>query len=109
MGGKTYKMKFGHRGANHPVICRRTGRVFITSQNHGYAVSDDLTTEEGGAGVEITYVNANDGTIEGFCDEGRCIEGVQFHPEASPGPHDTARIFETFLEKISGRRNAAAA
>jgi carbamoyl-phosphate synthase small subunit len=105
MGGRTYKMKFGHRGANQPVICRRSGRVFITSQNHGYAVSDDFNR----TGVEITCINANDGTIEGFYDAEREIECVQFHPEASPGPRDTVFMFDEFLHKVKGRRSAEVA
>lgn len=105
MGGKTYKMKFGHRGANQPVICRRTGRVFITSQNHGYAVMDDFDR----TGAEITYINVNDGTIEGFYDADREIECVQFHPEASPGPRDTAFLFDGFVAKVKGRHRAEVA
>jgi carbamoyl-phosphate synthase small subunit len=105
MGGRAYKMKFGHRGANQPVICRRTGRAFITSQNHGYAVADDLDR----TGAEITYINANDGTIEGFCDAARGIECVQFHPEASPGPRDTAFLFEEVVAKVKGRHHAEVA
>jgi len=105
MGGGTYKMKFGHRGANQPVICRRTGRVFITSQNHGYAVADDFDR----TGAEITYRNVNDGTIEGFYDADREIECVQFHPEASPGPRDTAFLFDDFVAKVKGRHRAEVA
>ncbi|MFH1754987.1 MAG: glutamine-hydrolyzing carbamoyl-phosphate synthase small subunit [Candidatus Latescibacterota bacterium] len=105
MGGATYKMTFGHRGSNQPVICRRSGQVFITSQNHGYAVSDDFAC----SGVEITYINANDGTIEGFHDPQRAVECVQFHPEASPGPRDTAFLFEEFLCKVKGRHSASVA
>ncbi|NIM20304.1 MAG: glutamine-hydrolyzing carbamoyl-phosphate synthase small subunit [Candidatus Latescibacteria bacterium] len=106
MGGRTYKMKFGHRGANQPVLCRRTGRISITSQNHGYAVSDDL---ERTSDAEITYVNSNDGTVEGFCDPSRDIDCVQFHPEASPGPQDTVFIFEAFCQKVRKRTNASVA
>jgi carbamoyl-phosphate synthase small subunit len=105
MGGKTYKMKFGHRGANQPVICRRTGSAFITSQNHGYAVSDDFDRTR----VDITFTNANDGTIEGFYDPVREIECVQFHPEASPGPRDTGFLFDDFLQKVKGRNSAEVA
>jgi carbamoyl-phosphate synthase small subunit len=104
LGGRTYKLKFGHHGANQPVADRRTGRVFITSQNHGYAVTDDIGDRPGTA---VTYANANDGTLEGFADDGLMIECVQFHPEASPGPHDTSFIFEEFRVKAKGWRNAA--
>jgi carbamoyl-phosphate synthase small subunit len=103
MGGHTYKMKFGHHGANQPVVDNRTGRVFITSQNHGYAVSDDISRLDG---VEVTYTNANDGTLEGFADKHRKVECVQFHPEASPGPHDTEFIIGQFFDKVKGWRNA---
>jgi carbamoyl-phosphate synthase small subunit len=93
LGAGTYKLKFGHHGANQPVIDHRTHRVFITSQNHNYAVSDDIADR---AGVTITYTNAADGTLEGFIDEHRRLECVQFHPEASPGPYDCRFIFERF-------------
>lgn len=104
LGAHTYKLKFGHHGANQPVVDRRSGRVFITSQNHNYAV-DDGSAER--AGVAVTYTNANDGTLEGFVDESRRLECVQFHPEAAPGPHDTAFIFERFFERVKGWRHAA--
>jgi len=104
LGAPTYKLKFGHHGANQPVVDSRTGRVFITSQNHNYAV-DDVIAEKGD--VKVTYTNANDGTLEGFVDDGRRLECVQFHPEAAPGPHDTAFIFERFFERVKGWRNAA--
>jgi carbamoyl-phosphate synthase small subunit len=106
LGGETYKLKFGHHGANQPVLDRRTGKVFITSQNHNYAVSDDIAER---AGVTVTYVNASDGTLEGFVDETRALECVQFHPEAAPGPHDTRFIFDRFFERVKGRRDAAVA
>jgi carbamoyl-phosphate synthase small subunit len=102
LGGDTYKLKFGHRGANQPVQCRRTGRVHITSQNHGYAVSDSIVELD--PRIRITYSNLNDGTIEGFADDERLIECVQFHPEASPGPHDTSHIFEEFFSRVRARR-----
>jgi carbamoyl-phosphate synthase small subunit len=104
LGAPTYKLKFGHHGANQPVVDRRTGRVFITSQNHNYAVDDAIAD---GGEVTVTYVNANDGTLEGFVDDGRRLECVQFHPEAAPGPHDTAFIFERFFERVKGWRRAA--
>lgn len=97
LGASTFKLKFGHRGANQPVYCRDGGRVFVTSQNHGYAVSDDISKLI--PDTEITYTNLNDGTVEGFrCGE-RMIECVQFHPEASPGPHDSFSIFADFYER----------
>ncbi len=105
LGAETYKLKFGHHGANQPVIDHRTNQVFITSQNHNFAVSDDIADQ---AGVTITYTNAADGTLEGFIDEHRRIECVQFHPEASPGPHDCRFIFDRFYEKAKEWNHAQA-
>lgn len=105
LGGATYKLKFGHRGANQPVVDRRTGRIYITSQNHGYAVCPSITERD--TRVRLTYTNLNDGTVEGFADDDRLIECVQFHPEASPGPHDTAFIFEEFFSRVRTRKTAA--
>ncbi|HXV13918.1 MAG TPA: glutamine-hydrolyzing carbamoyl-phosphate synthase small subunit [Candidatus Krumholzibacteria bacterium] len=106
LGARTYKLKFGHHGANQPVVDHRTGQVFITSQNHNYAVSDDIADA---TGVTITYTNANDGTLEGFVDEHRKLECVQFHPEASPGPHDCRVIFDRFHERVQGWSSGASA
>jgi carbamoyl-phosphate synthase small subunit len=105
LGARTYKLKFGHHGANQPVVDQRSGQVFITSQNHNYAVSDDIADL---TGVTITYTNANDGTLEGFVDEHRKIECVQFHPEASPGPHDCRVIFDRFHQRVHEWSNSAA-
>jgi len=106
LGASTYKLKFGHHGANQPVIDQRTGRVFTTSQNHNYAVGDDIAQR---SGAEVTYTNANDGTLEGFVDHTRFVECVQFHPEAAPGPHDTTFIFDHFYDRVKGWSDAAAA
>lgn len=96
LGAKTYKLKYGHRGGNHPVINLETGKVLLTPQNHGYAV-DESTLGVG----QITYKNLNDGTVEGFkCPEFR-IESVQFHPEAGPGPVDANDIFTKWIEGIN--------
>jgi carbamoyl-phosphate synthase small subunit len=103
LGGRTYKLKFGHHGANQPVTDTRTGRVIITSQNHGYAVADDIAER---AGTEVTFINANDGTVEGFENESLMIACVQFHPEASPGPHDAKFLFQRFYQKARGWQNA---
>jgi carbamoyl-phosphate synthase small subunit len=92
LGARTFKLKFGHRGANHPVKDLRDGRVAITSQNHGYAVDPDSLP----AGVEVTHVNLNDGTCEGFFDRQTGLLAVQFHPESSPGPHDSFSLFREF-------------
>lgn len=95
-GGRTRKMKYGHRGANQPVQNTRTGRVYITSQNHGYCV----VGESLGLGAELTYINANDGTCEGVRYEEFPGFSVQFHPEACGGPQDTAFLFDEFLALI---------
>ncbi|PKM54243.1 MAG: carbamoyl phosphate synthase small subunit [Firmicutes bacterium HGW-Firmicutes-5] len=92
--GDTEKLKFGHRGANHPVKDLSTGRVMITSQNHGYVVCEDGLPE----GVEVTHINLNDGTVEGMKHHEHKIYSIQFHPEACPGPHDTDPIFDEFIE-----------
>ncbi len=93
LGGKTYKLKFGHRGANQPVKHLATGKVEITSQNHGFAVDiESLDSRE----VEITHVNLNDDTLEGFRHLRLPIFTVQYHPEASPGPHDASYLFDHF-------------
>jgi carbamoyl-phosphate synthase small subunit len=92
-GGDTYKLKFGHRGANQPIKDLKTGRVHITSENHGFAVAMDSIKQEP---VRATHVNLNDGTMEGMEHETYPIFSVQFHPEASPGPHDTHGLFAKF-------------
>src|SRR5437773_3419273 len=94
LGGKTFKLKFGHRGANQPVINHRSGRVEITTQNHGFAV--DPTTLP--ADVEATHVNLNDGTLEGMRHRKLPMFSVQYHPEASAGPHDSCYLFEEFRQ-----------
>jgi carbamoyl-phosphate synthase small subunit len=105
IGAKTQKLKFGHRGANHPVRDLRTGRVAITSQNHGYAVQADTLPK----GTDVTHVNLNDGTCEGFFDEGRQLLAVQYHPEASPGPHDALGLFGEFRKLVDRERSNATA
>ncbi len=95
LGGKTYKLKFGHRGANHPVLNLRNRRVEITSHNHGFAVDpDSLKASE----VEITHVNLNDQTLEGFRHRSEPVFCVQYHPEAAPGPHDSHYLFDEFVK-----------
>jgi carbamoyl-phosphate synthase small subunit len=97
MGGRTFKLKFGHHGANQPVKNKLSGRVEITSQNHGFAV--DLESIPDPA-VELTHFNLNDGTLEGLRHPNLAAFSVQYHPEASPGPHDANYLFEEFLEMV---------
>ncbi len=97
LGGKTFKLKFGHRGANQPVKNLATGKVEITSQNHGFAVDIDTL---GGNDVEITHINLNDNTLEGFRHKKLPLFAVQYHPEASPGPHDASYLFHEFRKSM---------
>ncbi|HUP65280.1 MAG TPA: glutamine-hydrolyzing carbamoyl-phosphate synthase small subunit [Thermoanaerobaculia bacterium] len=97
LGGRTYKLKFGHHGGNHPVRQIATGQVEITAQNHGFAVDGDTLPQ---SEIEFTHVNLNDGTVEGFRSRKDPIIAVQYHPEAAPGPHDSFHIFSEFLEMI---------
>ena len=96
LGGKTYKLKFGHHGANHPVKDLATGKVEITSQNHGFVVDMDSLGDQ----VEVTHINLNDETVEGLRHRELPIFSVQYHPEASPGPHDSAYLFQRFVDMV---------
>jgi carbamoyl-phosphate synthase small subunit len=99
LGAKTYKMKFGHHGGNQPVLEIETGRVSITSQNHGFAVDEKSLPP----GLKVTHINLNDRTVEGFAHEELPIFSVQYHPEASPGPHDAEELFVRFVESMKTR------
>ncbi len=102
IGGKTFKLKFGHRGANHPVKDLLTGKVTITSQNHGYAVDPESLA---GTGAEVTQLNLNDGTVEGIRLKDLQANSIQYHPEAAPGPWDSRPYFSEFVEQMaSGKR-----
>jgi carbamoyl-phosphate synthase small subunit len=95
-GAKTYKMKFGHHGANHPVKELSTGRVFITSQNHGFAVDDKSLPDH----LEVTHVSLFDGSIQGLAHRKAPAFCFQGHPEASPGPHDILPLFDRFFDAM---------
>jgi carbamoyl-phosphate synthase small subunit len=97
LGGKTFKLKFGHRGANQPVLNRRTNQVEITTQNHGFAVCMDNLPPD----LEPTHINLNDGTLEGMRHRRLPIFSVQYHPEASAGPHDSTYLFEEFQQMMA--------
>ncbi|HSA06903.1 MAG TPA: glutamine-hydrolyzing carbamoyl-phosphate synthase small subunit [Candidatus Gastranaerophilales bacterium] len=96
IGADTYKLKFGHRGSNHPVIDLRTNKVMMTAQNHGYAVSSKKLPQD----MQITHINVNDETVEGFCSPKFNINTVQFHPEAGPGPQDANYIFKDWVNAL---------
>ncbi len=99
-GGETYKLKFGHRGGNHPVLNKITNHVEITAQNHGFVVDpDSLNLNE----VDVTHVNLNDGTLEGFRHRNYPVFSVQYHPEAAPGPHDSLYLFDDFVKLMADK------
>jgi carbamoyl-phosphate synthase small subunit len=100
LGGRTYKLPFGHHGANHPVRHVETGRVEITSQNHGFSVDPASLPE----GSEITHINLNDQTVEGLRNRALNCFSVQYHPEAGPGPHDATYLFREFTDMMAARR-----
>jgi carbamoyl-phosphate synthase small subunit len=99
LGAKTYKLKFGHRGGNQPVKDLRTGKVEITCQNHGFAVDAEALPDT----LELTHINLNDNSVAGFKHKTLPIFCVQYHPESSPGPHDSSYLFERFFELIQSK------
>jgi carbamoyl-phosphate synthase small subunit len=99
-GGRTFKLKFGHRGANHPVRDLATGKVYITAQNHGYAVDPDTLKD----GLEVTHINLNDGTVEGLRHKELPIFAIQYHAEASPGPWDSTYLFKQFVDMVREKK-----
>jgi carbamoyl-phosphate synthase small subunit len=103
MGGRTYKLPFGHHGANQPVKDLATGRIEITAQNHGFAVDADSLPSD----CEVTHLNLNDNTVEGLKHRSLPVYSVQYHPEAGPGPHDASHLFERFVRMIDEHRPAA--
>lgn len=103
LGGKTYKLKFGHHGVNHPVKHLKTGHVEITSQNHGFVVDIDSLGPE----IEVTHINLNDNTLEGFRHKKLPAFAVQYHPESAPGPHDSRYLFDDFIAMIKENKRVA--
>jgi carbamoyl-phosphate synthase small subunit len=104
LGGRTYKLKFGHRGANHPVKeVLNGGRTYITVQNHGYAIDDESLSR---TGAEVSHVSLNDHTVEGLLHPDLMITSVQYHPEASAGPQDSRHIFDEFIRSVRERRGS---
>jgi carbamoyl-phosphate synthase small subunit len=102
LGGKTYKLKFGHHGGNQPVMDLTTRKVEITAQNHGFAVDADSLK----GAVEVTHLNLNDNTVEGLAHRELPIFSVQYHPESSPGPHDANYLFKRFTNMMAKHRAA---
>ena len=101
LGGNTFKLKFGHRGSNHPVKDLEDGTVTITSQNHGYAVDPDSL---GGTGAVVTQLNLNDNTVEGIRAPDLGAMSIQYHPEAAPGPWDSRKYFVQFVEQMAAAK-----
>jgi carbamoyl-phosphate synthase small subunit len=99
-GGKTFKLPYGHRGGNHPVKELRSGKVMITSQNHGFAVEGTEAGIPGAPDLQVTDINLNDGSVEGLRHRSLPIFGVQYHPEAAPGPHDAQGLFDDFMKAV---------
>ena len=102
-GAETYKLKFGHRGGNHPVKNLETGKIEITSQNHSYAVNEKSLEN---TGLKVTHINLLDNTVEGVSDEKSKMFSVQYHPESAPGPQDSAYLFDKFTFLMEENKNA---
>jgi len=100
LGAQTFKLKFGHRGANHPIKDRLLERIYMTSQNHGYAVKGETLPKD----AQVTQVNLNDHTVAGFYSEKNSYLGIQYHPESHPGPHEATELFDFFVQKMMGVR-----
>lgn len=99
LGAKTYKLKFGHRGSNHPIKDELLGEIYMTSQNHGYAIDKSTLPSD----IRVTHTNLNDGTVAGIFSEKRNCLGIQYHPESHPGPHEAGKLFDFFVENMIGK------
>ena len=97
LGAKTYKLKFGHRGVNHPIKDKLLNRIYVSSQNHGYAIDEKTLPID----VQITHINLNDNTVAGFYSEKQNCLGIQYHPESHPGPHEAAELFNYFITEMN--------
>ena len=102
LGASTYKLPYGHRGGNQPVKDLKSNKVYVTAQNHGYAVSNEDMPDD----LEITHLNLNDNTISGLCHKNLPVFSIQYHSEASPGPKDSEYIFDEFIQKINLREES---
>ena len=102
MGLKTEKMRYGHRGINHPVKNLQTGKCEITSQNHGFVVSN--ASVESNENIELTHIHLNDNSVAGIEVKGKPVFSVQYHPEASPGPHDSRYVFDKFIDNMKSNK-----
>ena len=96
LGAKTYKLKFGHRGANHPIRDEILNKIYISSQNHGYAVVAESLPKD----IQVTHHNLNDGTVAGFYSKRLNLLGIQYHPESHPGPHEASQLFDFFIQNM---------
>ena len=104
LGAKTYKLKFGHRGANHPIKDEILNQIYMSSQNHGYAVEDKTLPGD----VVTTHRNLNDGTVAGFYSKKLNVLGIQYHPESHPGPHEATPLFDFFIKDMHAKKFVAA-
>jgi carbamoyl-phosphate synthase small subunit len=100
LGAKTYKLNFGHRGSNHPIKDQLLEKVYMTSQNHGYAVEASTLPKH----AKITHTNLNDNTVAGFFSEEKNCLGIQYHPESRPGPHEAQALFDFFVDRMIGKK-----
>jgi carbamoyl-phosphate synthase small subunit len=105
LGAKTFKLPFGHHGGNHPIRFNPTGRIEISAQNHNFAVDPNTLP----ADVEVSHINLNDGTCAGLLAPSRKVMTIQYHPEASPGPHDADICFQQYVDMMAAERKAVAA